>query len=82
MDKKNSEKSKAGTHGGRFKKAYELKFHTKYLTHTLKDTIFIQRLNFKSSEVFLKRPPDSSMTKQPMGKLLFMSIGLVVKLGQ
>ena len=26
-----------------------LKFHTKYLTHTLKDTIFIQRWNFKSS---------------------------------
>ena len=24
-----------------------LKFHTKYLTHTLKDTIFIQRWNFK-----------------------------------
>ena len=26
-----------------------LKFHTKYLTHTLKDTIFIQHWNFKSS---------------------------------
>ena len=26
-----------------------LKFHTKYLTHTLKDAIFIQRWNFKSS---------------------------------
>ena len=28
---------------------YTLKFHTKYLTHTLKDMIFIQYLNFKSS---------------------------------
>ena len=28
---------------------YPLKFHTKYLTHTLKDMIFIQRWNFKSS---------------------------------
>ena len=28
---------------------YPLKFHTKYLTHTLKDTIFIQHWNFKSS---------------------------------
>ena len=26
-----------------------LKFHTKYLTHTLKDIIFIQHWNFKSS---------------------------------
>ena len=26
-----------------------LKFHTKYLTHILKDTIFIQHWNFKSS---------------------------------
>ena len=26
-----------------------LKFHRKYLTHTLKDTIFIQHWNFKSS---------------------------------
>ena len=26
-----------------------LKFHTKYLTHTLKDTIFMQNWNFKSS---------------------------------
>ena len=26
-----------------------LKFHTKYLTHTLKDMIFIQHWNFKSS---------------------------------
>ena len=26
-----------------------LKFHTKYLTHTLKNTIFIQHWNFKSS---------------------------------
>ena len=26
-----------------------LKFHTKYLTHTLKDMIFIQHRNFKSS---------------------------------
>ena len=25
---------------------YPLKFHTKYLTHTLKDTIFIQHWNF------------------------------------
>ena len=28
---------------------YPLKFHTKYLTHTLKDMIFIQHWNFKSS---------------------------------
>ena len=28
---------------------YPLKFHTKYLTHTLKDMIFMQFLNFKSS---------------------------------
>ena len=28
---------------------YPLKFHTKYHTHTLKDMIFIQRWNFKSS---------------------------------
>ena len=43
---------------------YPLKFHTKYLTHTLKDMIFIQHWNlralrFKSSYAFLKcpRPP-------------------------
>ena len=30
---------------------YPLKFHTKYLTHTLKDTIFIQHWNFKSSYI-------------------------------
>ena len=40
-----------------------LKFHTKYLTHILKDTIFTQRgnfraLRFKSSQVFLKCPLD------------------------
>ena len=28
-----------------------LKFHTKYLTHTLKDAILIQRWNFKSSSI-------------------------------
>ena len=28
-----------------------LKFHTKYLTHTLKDVNFIHRWNFKSSEI-------------------------------
>ena len=28
---------------------YPLKFHTKYLTHTLKDITFIQHWNFKSS---------------------------------
>ena len=28
---------------------YPLKFHTKYLTHTLKDMTFIQHWNFKSS---------------------------------
>ena len=28
---------------------YPLKFHTKYLTHTLKDMIFMQFCNFKSS---------------------------------
>ena len=35
-----------------------LKFHTKYLTHTLKDEHFITgALRFKSSWVFLKGPP-------------------------
>ena len=29
-----------------------LKFHTKYLTNTLKDTIFIQGWNFKSSQIY------------------------------
>ena len=33
-----------------------LKFHTKYLTHTLKDTICIQYCNFKTSYMFLKCP--------------------------
>ena len=33
-----------------------LKFHTKYLTHTLKDD-FIHRWKFKSSSMFLKCPP-------------------------
>ena len=28
---------------------YPLKFHTKYLTHTLKDMVFIRHWNFKSS---------------------------------
>ena len=49
--------------GGRFKNAYEgeifcvefqrvpLKFHSKYLTHTLKDAIFIQFWKFKSSHI-------------------------------
>ena len=40
---------------------YPLKFHKKYLTHTLKDTIFIKHWNlgafkFKSSYAFLKCP--------------------------
>ena len=38
---------------------YPLKFHTIYLTHTLKDTIFIQFTNAKIYElvhVFLRRP--------------------------
>ena len=37
---------------------YPLKFHTKYLTHTWKDMIFIKHWNFrfKSMYVFLKRP--------------------------
>ena len=34
-----------------------LKFHTKYVTYTLKDVDFIHRSKFKSSEAFLKRPP-------------------------
>ena len=29
-----------------------LKFHTKYLTHTLKDTIFIQWWKFNSSQIY------------------------------
>ena len=41
---------------------YSLKFHTKYLTHTLKDMILynieiLRALRFKSSYAFLKRPP-------------------------
>ena len=41
---------------------YPLKFHTKYHTHTLKDTFLynneiLRTLRFKSSYVFLKRPP-------------------------
>ena len=41
---------------------FPLKFHTKYLIYSLKDTIFTQSLTlrvirFKSSQVFLKRPP-------------------------
>ena len=41
---------------------YPLKFHTKYLTHTLKDIIFIQHraLWFKSSCTFLKCPLGNS----------------------
>ena len=44
---------------------YPLKFHTKYLTHTLKDVDFIHRwklraLGLFSSKVFLKRPPTES----------------------
>ena len=40
---------------------YPLKFHTKYLTHTLKDMILysigiLRALRFKSSYAFLKRP--------------------------
>ena len=30
---------------------YPLKFHTKYLTHALKDMLFIQHWNFKSSQI-------------------------------
>ena len=30
---------------------YPLKFHTKYLSQTLKDVDFIQRWNLKSSEI-------------------------------
>ena len=30
---------------------YPLKFHTKYLTHTFKDMIFMQHWNFKSSQI-------------------------------
>ena len=42
---------------------YPLKFHTKYLNHTLKDVILynieiLRAIRFKSSYVFLKRPPD------------------------
>ena len=50
---------------------YPLKFHTKYLTHTLKDMIFIQHRNlralrFKSSYVFLKRPPLITENESPL----------------
>ena len=31
---------------------YSLKFHTKYLTHTLKDVDFVHRRKFKSSKFF------------------------------
>ena len=44
---------------------YPLKFHTKYLTHTLKDTILynigiLRALRFKSLYAFLKRPPSTA----------------------
>ena len=37
---------------------YPLKFHTKYFTHILKDTIFMQCWKFKSSQIYeLAMPP-------------------------
>ena len=44
-----------------------LKFHTKYLTHTLEDVIFIQHWNSKSSKNYelirvLETPPDDAYT--------------------
>ena len=46
-----------------------LKFHTKYLTQTLKDTILIQRWNFKSSWIHelisvVEMPPPPNFTIQ------------------
>ena len=34
-----------------------LKFHTKYITHTLKDDTFLRAFRFKSSYTFLNPPP-------------------------
>ena len=46
-----------------------LKFHTKYLTHTMKmQNLFkgenLGAIRFKSSLVFLKRPPDNIMGRR------------------
>ena len=46
---------------------YPLKFHTKYPTHTLKDVIFIQYWNFKSSYAFLNAHQDwGAITMTPV----------------
>ena len=31
---------------------YPLKFHTKYLTHTLKDVLFIEKWKFESPKIY------------------------------
>ena len=41
-----------------------LKFHTKYLTHTLKDTILYKVPRLTSSYVFLKSPPCTYMAPE------------------
>ena len=43
---------------------YPLKFHTKYLTHKLKNLIFIQHWNFKSSYAFVKCSPKPQFSVQ------------------
>ena len=41
-----------------------LKFHTKYLIHTLKEVEILRALKFKGSSMFLKRPSDLSSDHQ------------------
>ena len=47
---------------------FPLKFHTKYLTHTMKDADFIHRWKFMRSKVFLKCPSIQKLS----GKLLYL----------
>ena len=50
---------------------YPLKFHTIYLTHILKDMLFIQHWIFKSSlDAFLKRPPPPPPPKKKKKKVI------------
>ena len=48
---------------------YPLKFHTKYLTHTLKDVLFVEKWRFKSSQVYelvnvFEMPPGPTMRRR------------------
>ena len=53
---------------------YPLKFHTKYLTHTLKDMIFLRVLRFTSSYAFLKRPPEQNRLQQTRDVYIFLKM--------